>query len=423
MLSEVKLDNYSGVWCVEPTRFSQLVDRVNRMNLTAHIQAQEVRSLDMNAAAFGTTGGGSIAVIDIRGTMTKAGSSLGGGSTVEARRAIRQANADPNVSQILLRFDSPGGNVSGTADLARDVKNSQKPVTAFVEDLCCSAAMWVASQATAIWANDPTAMVGSIGTFMGLYDISKALDNEGVRAVVVKAGEFKGGGFPGMEISDAQVAEWQKRIDGVQKEFTAAIASGRNMTISEAEQLVTGLTYLASEAVGMKLIDGIKTFDEVVNELKSKPTSKGKVMTQQNEPQAATYKQLVAACPGIDPKASDDAVFIADCLKNECTAQEATELFVATLHDRIKATNEQLTAIRTENETLKAEVASLKASSPKKPGAKPVGTSSPESSTGDAKAAFEEAVRAEQAKGYDRAKAVMNVNRKQPQLREALLNP
>lgn len=418
MLSEVKLDNYSGVWCVEPTRFSQLVDRVNRMNLTAHIQAQEVRSLDMNAAAFGTTGGGSIAVIDIRGTMTKAGSSLGGGSTVEARRAIRQANADPNVSQILLRFDSPGGNVSGTADLARDVKNSQKPVTAFVEDLCCSAAMWVASQATAIWANDPTAMVGSIGTFMGLYDISKALDNEGVRAVVVKAGEFKGGGFPGMEISDAQVAEWQKRIDGVQKEFTAAIASGRNMTISEAEQLVTGLTYLASEAVGMKLIDGIKTFDEVVNELKSKPAAKGNTMS---ETQPATYKQIVSACPGIDPKTAEDALFINECLKGECSADDAAGLYCSELQDRLKAAAEKHAELADENSKLKAENEELKAAAAaKKPGAKAVGTGV-KTETADAATAWKAAIEAKVASGMARDRAVMAVNKEQPELREAIL--
>ena len=237
-ISNVKLDNYSGFWCVEPVHFNQVVQRVNSMDMVAHIAAQDHKTF---AASFDSVGGGTVAVVDIQGTMTKAGSSIGGGGTVQARHAIRQANADESVTSIILRIDSPGGSVSGTADLAAEVTRSTKPTVAFVEDLCASAAMWVASQCDKVYANTATAKIGSIGTFMALYDISGALENEDIKTIVVKAGEFKGGGFPGMEVSDAQIAEWQNVINATQAEFTKAIASGRGMSIAEAEALNTGL--------------------------------------------------------------------------------------------------------------------------------------------------------------------------------------
>jgi signal peptide peptidase SppA len=419
-LESVNLDNYGGLWCVEPARFSQLIDRVNKMDLMAHVALQQPRTIDMAEKRYGTVEDGSIAVVDIRGTMTKAGSSLGGGGTVEARRAIRQANADPSVSSIVLRFDSPGGTVSGTADLAAEVQKTTKPTIAFVEDLCCSAAMWVASQCDEVYANNATAMIGSIGTFMGLYDISKALENEGIKAVVVKAGEFKGGGFPGMEITDGQIAEWQKQIDAIQAEFTAGIAKGRKLTSEQAQKLVTGLTYVATEAQSLKLIDGIKSFDEVVNGMRSKAPQRG--MTKMTEPsaapKAATYKEILAACPGIDPKNAEDALFIADAQKNDLTARECNEHYCSALFDRLKAKDEAITAQAAEIAELKAAAAA----SPKTKGAPSVGTASKSegSGTGDAATEFRSQVAKKKASGLPHDRAVTAVNREFPHLVAAM---
>jgi len=414
-ISNVKLDNYSGFWCVEPVHFNQVVQRVNSMDLVAHIAAQDHKSF---AASFDSVGGGTVAVVDIQGTMTKAGSSIGGGGTVQARHAIRQANADESVTSIILRIDSPGGSVSGTADLAAEVTRSTKPTVAFVEDLCASAAMWVASQCDKVYANTATAKIGSIGTFMALYDISGALENEDIKTIVVKAGEFKGGGFPGMEVSDAQIAEWQNVINATQAEFTKAIASGRGMSIAEAEALNTGLVYMASDAQTRNLIDGIKSFDEVVEELRSRADRKEVAMSDTTETQAATFKELVAACPGIDMKNAADAVLIGECQEAELTTADATALYCSTLRDRIAASE----AV---NKTLSTEVAELNAAAAlvKPKGVPAVGTktvSETDDST-DAHADFMVAVRKEQENGKSRAEAVKTVNRTQPELREAMV--
>ena len=275
-IDQVKLSNYGGLWCIEPTRFTQICGIANMLDLRAHVDSQEPRKIGGGIGRKYETAQGSIAVIEIDGTLTKAGSSLGGGGTIEMRQTIRKANEDKTIGSIILRFDSPGGTVSGTADLASEVASSAKPVVAFVEDLCCSAAMWVASQCDEIFANNATAIVGSIGTFMGLYDVSKAFESEGIRPILIKAGEFKGGGFPGMEITEKQVAEWQKSIDEIQSQFTAGIAKGRGMSLSAAGKLATGSCFMAQEATRLRLIDGIKTFDEVVAGLRGRTSRASK---------------------------------------------------------------------------------------------------------------------------------------------------
>jgi len=214
---DLDLSQYFGLWAVESHRFLATFDRVARMDLFSHVAANTAEP-QASARKSATKMGDDIAVLDIRGTMTKRGSSLAGGGMIEVRQQLRQAIADPEVEGILLRIDSPGGTVSGTADLANDVfkANKRKPVLAFAEDLAASAAFWVASQADAIIANTETAMVGSIGTFIGLHDLSGAAGQQGIRPIVIKSGQFKGAGFPGTEITTEQVAEWQTLVDKTQ---------------------------------------------------------------------------------------------------------------------------------------------------------------------------------------------------------------
>ena len=418
--ASIKLDNYSGFWCVEPVRFTQMVDRINSMNLTAHIEAQEPVAYDSTAQHFETVESGSIAVIDINGTMTKAGSSLGGGGTVEARHAIRQAERAASVEWILLRFDTPGGTVAGTADLAAEVAKTTKPTVAFIEDLCASAGMWVASQCDEVYANTQTAQVGSIGTFMAVYDVSAALEEEHIRTIVVKAGEFKGGGFPGMEISDEQIAEWQKVINATQEQFTNAIASGRGMSQPQAQQLVTGLVYIAGDAKALNLIDDVKSFDEVIRGMRVESTHQGErsMSKESTTPTAATYKELVAACPGIDPQAADDAIFLSECQDAALTTSDATALYCDALRDRLKVSTAANTKLCEQVETLKTELAEATRS---RRGVRAVGTTGKADSSSDPSADFKAAVREQQKNGKSRAEAVRAVNREQPELREALV--
>lgn len=182
--------------------------------------------------------------------------------------------------------------------------------------------------------------------------------------------------------------------------------------MQQAEQLVTGLTYMANDAIGLNLIDGIKTFDEVVDELRSQTSGGRPAMSKETTtPTAATFDEVVAACPGIDPQSGDDALFITDCLKGKLTASEATEHYCDALRDRLSASNDLVAELET-------EVADLKSRKPK--GAATVGTK-PSSSSEDPRADWNAAIEAEQKKGKSRAQAVRAVNAKSPELREAML--
>ena len=84
----------------------------------------------------------------------------------------------------------------GTFEVASDViaARAVKPVHTFIEDIGASAAFWILSGSSFISANE-MAHVGSIGTFAVLHDMSELANKEGIKVIVIAAGEMKAAGF------------------------------------------------------------------------------------------------------------------------------------------------------------------------------------------------------------------------------------
>jgi signal peptide peptidase SppA len=251
-----------SLWLSEPGHLKSVIDSLKAGDAQAAIPSGKVA-----AAPMSRTGGKfSIAVIEMNGMMMK-GASWFGASTQEVAGLLRAAAASSEVDGILLVIDSPGGYVAGTKELADEVKriDKTKPVVAYIEDLGASAAYWVASQARLVVANE-MAEVGSIGVYTVIWDISKMLEDAGVKVRVVSSGGLKGAFADGATVTDEMVNDLKARIDDVAKYFVAAVASGRKMTTKKAEELADGRVHLAAKAEGLGLVDAVvANRDEALN--------------------------------------------------------------------------------------------------------------------------------------------------------------
>lgn len=417
------LEQYLGVWAIDEASFLTLFQRVEQMDLRGHVLAQDA---DRRQAAAGATvrrtdGPRAVAVIDIQGAMTKRGSSMSdAGSMTRIRRELRQAVADEDVAAVILRIESPGGTISGTMDLAADVRkaNQQKPVVAFVEDLCASAGYWVASQAERIIANNDSALVGSIGTFIGLYDLSGLAAQKGIRPIVVRSGAMKGAGFPGTEISQEIRDELQSKVDQTQALFTAGVAEGRTLSVDTVTALADGRMHLAPVAKDLKLIDSVNDFASAVSEAldlaaaraRGRASTRRSTMSDPTTPSAASIAELKAAFP-------NDAQFALDAAEKGLTLIEAKAAYADTLAARLQNRDAELAQARKEQQE-----AAAKATTPGRGAAAvPEGetaTVADGGSTGDPIAEWNAALDAKVQARIPRARAVSQLVKAKPDLHQ-----
>ncbi len=264
-----RLADWFGIWCMEPQAMAGHISMLRSIDLVAHMRETEPPKMESTIEKIPARNGQSLAIVKIMGTMMKSASSMGGASTVQLRRDVRQAAADPEVSGILLAIDSPGGTVAGTDDLAADVRAArrQKPVYAHIDDMGASAAYWIASQAEKIYANSSTALAGSIGTMSVVYDLSKAADANGVKALLFATGPLKGAGTEGTAVTEEQRAYFQELTDQMQTSFDRAVKNGRGLTDKQLSDVRSGAVFTASNALDRKLIDGIQPLNKTVDEL------------------------------------------------------------------------------------------------------------------------------------------------------------
>lgn len=258
-----RLEEYAGVWAYEPARFAVLTDYMRSFDFARHMAAGPPPPRQSTVRTAPAKGGQSVAIIEAAGTLMKQQPSVGGTSTIQLRRDIRTAANDPTVSAILLAVDSPGGTVSGTEDLAADVRAAAKikPVWGHIDGTGASAAYWFVSQADMVYASGGTTLVGSIGAFQTVVDSSEAAAKEGVKVLVFRTGPVKGAGVPGTEITDDQKAMFQGLVDSAQQYFDAAVRSGRGISAAELAAVKSGEVFPAKAAMDRKLIDGIRPLD------------------------------------------------------------------------------------------------------------------------------------------------------------------
>lgn len=264
-----RLDEYVGVWAIEPKVGAALWAAASRADVAGHVvsAAKDPPQLKSQTELLPAGKGKQVAVIKVMGTLMKQVPSMTAGtSTVQLRRDVREAANNPDVSGILLAIDSPGGAAAGTFDLAEDVKaaNKKKPVYAQIEDMGASAAYWVAAACEAIFANAPTALVGSIGTYMTLYDLSARAEAKGVKALVFATGAMKGAGAEGAPVTEEQAAYFQGIVDKTQVAFDQAVQKGRGLTDKQLADVRSGAVYSAGEAQDRKLIDGVQPLEKTL---------------------------------------------------------------------------------------------------------------------------------------------------------------
>lgn len=217
----------------------------------------------------------SVAILPITGVIAKRADMVNGcsqerGTSCEQIEACLRAVADAydggGVDSLLLDIDSPGGMVDGvadTADLIYELARSM-PVVAHADGCMCSAAYWLGCQAGDLYCSQ-TAVVGSIGVYHVVADLSRYFDEELKTTLhIVKAGDKKAIGVPGTAISEDDLAEVQRGVDSIYDIFVAAVSRGRECSAERAGMLADGRVHIGTDAVELGLADEVQSFNQTL---------------------------------------------------------------------------------------------------------------------------------------------------------------
>lgn len=250
------LSSLYGRWAIQPE---------HREVIRALIESGTQAATKAPASAGPAPGG--VAVIPIVGPVVKYDGPWGVSSLATAA-TVAQAAADPNIKSILLFMDTPGGMVAGTAELADAVAAAAavKPVIAQVSDLTASAGVWIASQASKVYANEG-ALYGSIGVYTTVEDYTGMMDKMGIKVHLVSTGPYKGAGEPGTPITKDMIDQVQTIVDSAHEQFLGAIQTGRKMDIRNVRKLSDGRIFTAKEAAASGLIDKVQGMDQTVAQM------------------------------------------------------------------------------------------------------------------------------------------------------------
>lgn len=221
-----------------------------------------------------------IARISICGPIIPRGNAMsdvsGMASAEMVAKKIRAAGSKENVASVLLDFDCPGGAVTGIQEAAAAIREVRaiKPVVAHANHMACSAAYWLASQASEIVAS-PSAEVGSIGVFMVHQDLTKMAEKEGVKATFIFAGKNKTEGHPLKALSEDAKLYAQHKIDAIYASMTEDIAEGIGVSASKVRgaSFGQGRSLLADEALSVGMVHRIATSEETIARMAADPKS------------------------------------------------------------------------------------------------------------------------------------------------------
>ena len=213
-----------------------------------------------------------IAIIHVEGAIVTGDigfNTAGSGGIV---KKINKARDDKNVKGIILRVNSPGGDVYASTMITNALEEFQstgRPVITSMGDIAASGGVWVTTTSEEIWAENTT-LTGSIGVY-GIYpDLSPLAKWAGINydgVSMTKAGEVydvrRG-------MNDEINKQFREGIENFYKDFVAKVANNRGMDFSEVLKVAGGRIWRGDKALEVGLVDKLGSLDDAINSMATK---------------------------------------------------------------------------------------------------------------------------------------------------------
>jgi protease-4 len=184
-------------------------------------------------------------------------------------KAFDSARKDPTVKAVILRVDSPGGDII-TSDLiwrAVEKTDKVKPVVVSMSDVAASGGYYVSMPARAIVAHRAT-ITGSIGVLGGKFNLEKLYGLVGAKVEIVERGRGSGLFSAHHKLTD----EERQRLYNLLKQsydlFLDKVSQGRKDKVKDINGAAEGRAWTGGRAFEIGLVDALGGLREAFNRAK-----------------------------------------------------------------------------------------------------------------------------------------------------------
>ena len=198
-----------------------------------------------------------VAVVVAEGEIAGGDLPAGRVGGVSTSALLRDARDDDDVKAVVLRVDSPGGEVFASEQIRREVealKAAGKPVVVSMGDLAASGGYWISMNADRIYADEST-ITGSIGIFGMIPNFARSLDKIGVHTDGVGTTRFAGAFDVTRPMDPAVGRVVQSVIDKGYADFTGKVAQAREKSVEAIDEVARGRVWSGAQAKERGLVD------------------------------------------------------------------------------------------------------------------------------------------------------------------------
>lgn len=260
-------------------------------------------------------GPGKILLIDISGVIDDKehfnlfGMQTKARLTARIREELDMATKDRRVKALILRINSPGGEVTTTDIIFHEIKEFKKrkdiPIIAELMGVAASGGYYIAAAADEIIAH-PTTITGAIGVVAYRINASGLLEKIGIVDETVKSGAMKDMGSPLRPTTREERALLQGLIDNLFERFKFVVTKSRGLEEAQAEGLDTGKifdgrVFTSKEALELNLIDSIGYLDDAIKMAEIKAGITGAAVISYSRP--GSYRNNIYSGTGMNVRA------------------------------------------------------------------------------------------------------------------------
>lgn len=177
-------------------------------------------------------------------------------------RELRRLRLDNKVKAVVLRVNSPGGSVTASELIQREVilTRKVKPVVISMGHLAASGGYWISTYGDRIFA-EPGTITGSIGVFGLLPNVQKLANDHGITWDSVQTAKLADPMTLTRPKTDFELARIQGIVDHIYDQFITKVADSRKMSKEAVQEIAQGRVWSGQEALKLGLVDQIGGLD------------------------------------------------------------------------------------------------------------------------------------------------------------------